>query len=121
MPSVLFVFTSTTKTLSGAQTGWYLPEAAHPYYVLAPHATIDFASPNGANPPVDEGSVKVNTTVQSKTEFTQDKQMFESDAESIKFLADETVKTKLANAKKLSAVSAKVTNSLSCSRHWREN
>ncbi|KAJ7358333.1 ThiJ/PfpI [Mycena albidolilacea] len=93
MPSVLFVFTSTTKTLSDAQTGWYLPEAAHPYYVLAPHATIDFASPNGANPPVDEGSVK----------------MFESDAELIKFLADETVnlKTKLPNAKKLSAVSVK--------------
>ncbi|KAJ7834984.1 ThiJ/PfpI [Mycena olivaceomarginata] len=91
MPSVLFVFTSTTKTLSGAQTGWYLPEAAHPYYVLAPHATIDFASPKGTNPPIDEGSVK----------------MFENDAESIKFLTDEIVKAKLANAKKLSAVSAK--------------
>jgi hypothetical protein len=34
--------------------------------------------------------------------------MFENDAESIKFLADENVKAKLANAKKLSAVSAKV-------------
>ncbi|KAF8195956.1 ThiJ/PfpI [Mycena galopus ATCC 62051] len=91
MPAILFVLTSANKTLTGAQTGWYLPEAAHPYYVLAPHATIDFASPKGPNPPIDEGSVK----------------MFESDAESTKFLADETVKSKLAEAKKLSDVSAK--------------
>jgi hypothetical protein len=39
--------------------GWYLPEAAHPYYVLAPKHHIDFASPAGPNPPIDEGSVKV--------------------------------------------------------------
>ncbi|KAJ7283706.1 class I glutamine amidotransferase-like protein [Mycena rebaudengoi] len=91
MPSVLFVLTSVSKTLTGANTGWYLPEAAHPYYVLAPHATIDFASPAGPNPPVDEGSVE----------------MFKSDAEAVKFLSDETVKSKLANAKKLSSVSAK--------------
>lgn len=33
MPSkrILFVFTSANKTLTGAQTGWFLPEAAHPY------------------------------------------------------------------------------------------
>ncbi|KAJ7368249.1 class I glutamine amidotransferase-like protein [Mycena albidolilacea] len=91
MPTILFVLTSASKTLTGASTGWYLPEAAHPYYVLAPHATIDFASPAGPNPPVDEGSVK----------------MFEKDEGCIKFLADETVKSKLASAKKLSEVSSK--------------
>jgi len=69
----------------------YLPEAAHPYYVLAPHATIEFASPKGANPPLDPASVKA----------------FESDAECVKFLADETVKSKLASTKKLSEVSSK--------------
>ncbi|KAJ7169131.1 ThiJ/PfpI [Mycena crocata] len=88
MPSVLFVFTSATETLTGAPTGWYLPEAAHPYYILAPHVSIDFTSPNGANPPLDQESVK----------------LFESDEKCVKFLADETVKAKLANAKKLSAV-----------------
>ncbi|KAL6299728.1 class I glutamine amidotransferase-like protein, partial [Sparassis latifolia] len=76
------------KTLTGAQTGWYLPEAAHPYYVLAPHHTIDFASPNGPTPPVDESSV----------------QSFKDD-ESVKFLSgDETVREKFATAKKLSQV-----------------
>ncbi|KAJ7507742.1 ThiJ/PfpI [Mycena galericulata] len=90
MPSILFVLTSASTTLTGAQTGWYLPEAAHPYYVLATHATIDFASPAGPHPPVDEGSVK----------------MFAEDAECVKFLADETVKSKLANAKKLSEISS---------------
>ncbi|KAK7696030.1 hypothetical protein QCA50_000671 [Cerrena zonata] len=89
-PRVLFVFTSADKTLLGGQTGWYLPEAAHPYYVLAPHAEIDFAAPKGPNPPVDEGSV----------------QMFKDD-ESVKFLQDETVKSKLASTKKLSDVNVK--------------
>ncbi|KAJ7041496.1 ThiJ/PfpI [Mycena alexandri] len=91
MPAILFVLTSASKTLTGAQTGWYLPEAAHPYYILSPHATIDFASPAGPNPPLDEDSVKA----------------FESDAECKKFLADATVASKLASAKKLSEVSAK--------------
>ncbi|KAG8710965.1 hypothetical protein FRC08_016496 [Ceratobasidium sp. 394] len=88
MPSrVLFVFTSANKTLTGAQTGWYLPEAAHPYYVLNGKYTIDFAAPKGPNPDVDEGSVKA---------FTDD--------ESVKFLQDPEVKQKFATAKKLSEV-----------------
>jgi len=87
MPSILFVFTSANKTLTGAQTGWYLPEAAHPYYVLAPHVKIDFASPLGPNPPVDEYSVKTYT-----------------DEGSVKFLNDPTVTAKLAGTKKLSDV-----------------
>ncbi|KAI6034189.1 class I glutamine amidotransferase-like protein [Pisolithus microcarpus] len=75
---VLFVFTSTDKTLTGKDTGWYLPEAAHPYYVLSPHFDIDFAAPKGPNPP-----------------------LFKDD---IRFLDDQTVTSKLANAKKLSDV-----------------
>ncbi|KAK1224405.1 hypothetical protein PQX77_012701 [Marasmius sp. AFHP31] len=90
MPSVLFVFTSANKNSQGGPTGWYLPEAAHPYYALAPHVNIDFASPKGPNPPVDEYSVKA----------------FAEDKDSVQFLNDETVKSKLANAKKLSEVNA---------------
>lgn len=106
--SILFVFTSANKNLKGGQTvslivacvsciyltviyqGWYLPEAAHPYYVLAPHFNIDFASPKGPNPPVDEGSVK---------NFT--------DKESVEFLKDTVVTKKLESAKKLSEVDVK--------------
>ncbi|KAK0468241.1 ThiJ/PfpI [Desarmillaria tabescens] len=91
MPSVLFVLTSADKNLVGGQTGYYLPEAAHPYYTLAPHVSIDFASPKGPNPPVDKGSVEA----------------FAKDDESVKFLNDEAVKSKLANAKQLSTVNAK--------------
>jgi len=87
MPSVLFVLSSADKTLTGNQTGWYLPEAAHPYWVLLPHATIDFVSPKGPNPSLDQGSV----------------QMFKDEG-SVKFLNDETVKAKLATAKTLSEV-----------------
>ncbi|KAJ3477883.1 hypothetical protein NLI96_g10160 [Meripilus lineatus] len=89
-PRVLFVFTSANTNLLGGQTGWYLPEAAHPYWVLEPHADIDFASPDGPNPPIDEGSVKT---------FTDD--------ESVKFLNSDAIKAKFASAKKLSEVNAK--------------
>ncbi|PSS35493.1 hypothetical protein PHLCEN_2v1648, partial [Hermanssonia centrifuga] len=68
--------------------GWYLPEAAHPYYVLAPHAEIDFAAPNGPNPPVDPHSVE---------DYTDEK--------SQNFLTDVVVKEKFSSAKKLSEVS----------------
>ncbi|KAF6764684.1 ThiJ/PfpI [Ephemerocybe angulata] len=88
MPSILFVFTSAANTLTGEPTGWYLPEAAHPYYVLAPHAKIDFAAPKGPNPPLDQASVDA----------------YKGDEECIKFLADETVKEKLTNAKLLTDV-----------------
>jgi hypothetical protein len=66
-----------------------LPEAAHPYYILAPHASIDFAAPKGPNPPVDQYSVENY-----------------KDDESVKFLQDPIVKDKLANAKVLSEVKA---------------
>ncbi|KAJ7106557.1 ThiJ/PfpI domain-containing protein [Mycena epipterygia] len=82
MPSVLFVFTSASRTL----TGWYLPEATHLYYLLAPHTSIHFASPTGPNPPLAEQSIKAHQCV--------------------KFLADETVRQKLVNAAKLSDVNA---------------
>ncbi|TRM68072.1 class I glutamine amidotransferase-like protein [Schizophyllum amplum] len=89
MTKILFVFTSCNKTLTGGETGWYLPEAAHPYYILAPHFDVDFASPAGPNPPLDSISVE----------------MFKDD-ESQKFLTDETVQKKLSSAKKLSDINA---------------
>jgi len=89
--SILFVFTSADTNLLGGKTGWFVSEGAHPYKILAPHYKIDFASPAGSNPPVDERSV----------------QMFAEDQDSIDFLNNETVKSKLANAKKLSEVQAK--------------
>ncbi|TFK97341.1 class I glutamine amidotransferase-like protein [Pterulicium gracile] len=56
----LIVLTSCNKNLRGGQTGWCLPEAAHPYYVLSgANYDVTFTSPKGPNPPVDEGSVQV--------------------------------------------------------------
>ena len=54
---VLFVFTSASRVLNGDPTGWYLPEAAHPYYEVEPHHDIDFAATKGPNPPIDGNSV----------------------------------------------------------------
>ncbi|KAF7331256.1 Glutathione-independent glyoxalase HSP31 [Mycena kentingensis (nom. inval.)] len=89
MPSILIVLTSADKTLTGAPTGWYLPEAAHPYYTFAPvFDKIDFAAPKGPNPPLDQGGVKV----------------WGHDEECARFMTDPEVQAKLANAKKLSEV-----------------
>ncbi|GLB33751.1 putative DJ-1/PfpI family protein [Lyophyllum shimeji] len=88
MPSILFVYTSTNRTLSGNPTGWYLPEAAHPYWVLQPHFNIEFAAPDGPNPPVDTNSVK---------QFTED-------VESVNFLKDGKVKEKFEKAKEIAKV-----------------
>ncbi|TYJ53896.1 hypothetical protein B9479_005445 [Cryptococcus floricola] len=64
--AILFVFTSADKLLNGAATGWYLPEAAHPYYALAPHFRIDSVSPNGGEAPIDDNSVKMFTDEESQ-------------------------------------------------------
>lgn len=87
MGRILFVFTSADKTLTGKPAGWYLPEAAHPYYVLSPHHSIDFAAPRGPNPPVDPSS-----------------QRRLNDEESARFLTDESVKNKLGSAQRLADV-----------------
>ncbi|KZV86522.1 ThiJ/PfpI [Exidia glandulosa HHB12029] len=90
MPRILFVFTSAAKNLAGGDAGWYLPEAAHPYYILAPHFEIDFASPLGPNPPLVAESVS----------------SYQDDAVAMKFLNDAEVQKKLASAKTLEDVKA---------------
>ncbi|KAL1914508.1 uncharacterized protein VTP21DRAFT_8222 [Calcarisporiella thermophila] len=55
---ILFIITSHASLPSGKNTGYYLPELAHPYHVLSKHYTIEFASPQGGRCPVDPGSVK---------------------------------------------------------------
>ncbi|KAI0317943.1 class I glutamine amidotransferase-like protein [Amylostereum chailletii] len=89
MSRILFVLTSTSKTLTGRPTGWFLPEAAHPYYTLSSHYDIDFAASGGPNPPVDPVSVE---------EYT--------DEDSTRFLVDPVVKHLLENAKKFDTVKA---------------
>ncbi len=53
MKKVLFVLTShDRKGDTGQATGYYLPEAAHPWAVLKENGfTVDFVSPKGGTPP----------------------------------------------------------------------
>lgn len=55
MKKVLFALTShNRKGNTGQPTGYYLPEAAHPWHVLdADGFEIDFVSPQGGRPPMD--------------------------------------------------------------------
>lgn len=73
-PKVLIVLSSCSsfdEAGTNHPTGWFLPEFAHPYNQLHPHASIVVASPNGGAAPLDPFSVE----------------MFKSDAESAEFLA----------------------------------
>ena len=55
MKKILFVLTShDRKGDTGQPTGFYLPEAAHPWAILqADGFEIDFISPKGGRPPMD--------------------------------------------------------------------
>lgn len=55
MKKILFVLTShDRKGNTGQPTGFYLPEAAHPWAVLKDAGfEIDFVSPKGGRPPMD--------------------------------------------------------------------
>lgn len=79
MKKVLFVLTShNRKGDTGEPTGYYLPEAAHPWAALRARGfTIDFASPKGGKPPMDGAD--------------------SPDAESQRFLQDEDVMKKIEN------------------------
>lgn len=57
---ILFVVTShSEKGNTGAKTGYYLSEVAHPWKVLTMAGyEIDFVSPLGGNPPVDGFDLK---------------------------------------------------------------
>ncbi|KIM95746.1 hypothetical protein OIDMADRAFT_59526 [Oidiodendron maius Zn] len=85
LPKILAVLTSTgTLGDSGMPTGWYLPEFAHPYNILAPHAEIVVASPAGGAAPLDPSSVEA----------------FKSDPQCVGFLNTQTALWK--NTQKLS-------------------
>ncbi|KAH8806909.1 class I glutamine amidotransferase-like protein [Flagelloscypha sp. PMI_526] len=89
MPKLLFIFTSAGTSLLGRKIGWYLPEASHSYAILASHFEIDFASPQGPNPPIDPLSVETF-----------------KDEDSLKFLSDPVIQEKLVNAKRIADVKA---------------
>jgi putative intracellular protease/amidase len=65
---------------TGRKTGWYLPEASHPYYALARAGIqVDFVSPKGGKAPMDEGSRDL------------------SDPENARFLADAELMKRVEN------------------------
>merc|ERR1719235_2745094 len=74
-PSVLMVLTSHDKLgKTKEQTGWYLPEAAHPFEVFKNAGVkMTWASPSGDTAPVDEGSVKAYAKDPASTKFLKTK------------------------------------------------
>lgn len=91
--SVLLIVTNHEQLgKTGKKTGYYLPEAAHPYYVFVKNGfKVVFASPNGGKSPCDEGSIKA----------------FEKDEECVKFLNDKSIQDQLENTHKISELNPK--------------
>ncbi|KAM3070996.1 hypothetical protein ACMFMG_009902 [Clarireedia jacksonii] len=74
-PKVLFVLSShPVMGDSGNPTGWYLPEFAHPYEVLSPHADIVVASPAGGAAPLDPASVDASKEDKVAMTFLKEKE-----------------------------------------------
>lgn len=84
MPRALIVLTSADKLPGGEQTGFYLPEAAHPYYVFTRDAGWDvtFASLKGGAAPIDPTSKQT---------------AYQKDDESTSFLDDAAVQQQLSH------------------------
>ena len=89
---ILVVFTSHTQLIgSDHPTGYYLPEIAHPYYILKNAGyTLVAASPKGGKAPLDQSSVEA----------------FKEDPDSVKFLNDTEAQEWVNNTQPLSSFSA---------------
>jgi len=76
---VIVVTNNSVLGKSGKQTGYYLPEVAHPYDVFTKNGfKVDFASPLGGYAPVDEGSVREVEKDKLCMEFHNDPKMQEA-------------------------------------------
>ncbi|KAK2809936.1 hypothetical protein FQN50_003350 [Emmonsiellopsis sp. PD_5] len=74
-PKVLVVLTSQEKIpATGAPTGWYLPEFAHPYDVLKDKTELVIASPKGGAAPLDPGSVQLFIEDPVSSAFVKEKE-----------------------------------------------
>jgi len=86
-PKVLFVLTSHDKMgNTGKPTGWYLPEFAHPYEVLAPHVDITVASPHGGAAPLDPSSVEATKEDPVSVKFLKTKEALWKNTEKLSSL-----------------------------------
>lgn len=72
-PKILVVLTSAGSFSDGKPTGWYLPEFAHPYDVLASKAEIIIASPKGGEAPLDPSSIEAFKDDPSSAAFLESK------------------------------------------------
>lgn len=75
---------------------------------MASRFEVDFASPDGPNPPLDPSSVEVRQRSKVGGTVAPDAlQRFKEDARSVEFLNDSAVKQKLADAIPLASVDPK--------------
>ncbi|KAI1802401.1 ThiJ/PfpI family protein [Daldinia bambusicola] len=84
-PKVLVVLTSYGEILDSAgkpiqKTGWYLPEFAHPYDVLAPKCDVVVVSPKGGEAPLDPNSLQpwIKEDSSSAKFFNEKKSLWEN-------------------------------------------
>mmetsp|Transcript_12371 Transcript_12371/g.20078 ORF Transcript_12371/g.20078 Transcript_12371/m.20078 type:complete len:228 (-) Transcript_12371:50-733(-) len=92
MVRILLALTSNDKLGEhNEQTGWYLPELAHPYHVWHGVAEMVFASPKGGVAPLDKDSIEAS----------------KEDPVCTKLMAEEEFKQSYSNTKRFSELNAK--------------
>ncbi|OJJ48606.1 hypothetical protein ASPZODRAFT_14734 [Penicilliopsis zonata CBS 506.65] len=73
--NLLIVLTSQAEIPSTkAQTGWYLPELAHPFYTLKDKIKLTISSPQGGQAPLDPTSIKLFHDDEEAQAFLKDHQ-----------------------------------------------
>ncbi|KAI2618414.1 ThiJ/PfpI family protein [Hypoxylon sp. NC1633] len=92
-PKVLVVLTSYGEMVDSdgkpfRQTGWYLPEFAHPYEVLSPKCELVVASPKGGVAPLDPHSLQpwIQDDASSASFHSGKKALWENTAKISEFL-----------------------------------
>lgn len=76
-PRILMVLTSNDKLgETGEQTGWYLPEVAHPHWIFVKAGyKLTYASIQGGVAPIDEGSIEASKDEESQNFFNDEECM----------------------------------------------
>lgn len=82
---VLFVLSSHDQMISGKPTGWYLPEAAHPYFVVTKAGyEVVFASPKGGKAPLDPSSVEAFKEDEESQKFLNNAELIKQTENTVK-------------------------------------
>jgi putative intracellular protease/amidase len=85
-PNFLIILTSHSTITAASPprpTGWWLPEFAHPFYVLSPYFNLVIASPKGGVAPLDPLSIELHKEDEESVRFLKEEEALWKNTEKI--------------------------------------